>query len=194
MQNVVDNPAIILSDDLFIGQGASRKCYQHPKNPDKCVKVALDSEGEHHNQYELQAYAVLKGELTDYIVEYDEALVETDQGPGLVCGLLKDADGRISQSLMEYMEHNTLSDDLKRQIDDFFSLLLSRKLNFYDFNVKNFIIQKKAEGERLVYIDIKGYNRTKSRLKLEDLFPPVGRRKMKRRMARFYGYIGLLPG
>lgn len=194
MQDSSNDSVIVLHKDLFVSMGASRECYVHPADPNKCIKVDIDAadNGSERSRYELAVYSMLKEKLNGYIVNYDDHLIQTDRGSGLVCELLRDEDGRISESLASYMKRGGISPDLKQQMDRFFELLFADDLYFYDFNLKNFIIQKKSTGEFLKYIDIKGYRRTKALIKMENIFKFSARGKMKRRMHKLYRQVGLV--
>ena len=188
MESASSHPMVELHNDMQISKGASRRCYRHPTDPGKCIKVyrassknALDG-----NEYELSVYADLKEKLNGFIVDYDAELIRTDQGPGLVCELLRDEDGSISGSLKTYRTRHAIGPDLRQQLDQFFELLFTEGLYFYDFNLKNFIVQKTSTGEHLKYIDIKGYQRAKSWIKTEHALPFMARQKMKRRMKKLY--------
>lgn len=183
---------IELTDELLIGQGASRKCYQHPHDPDKCIKVPLDSAGIHHNQHDLDAYLKLKGELGKFICCYEPQMVETNLGPGLVSELLRDVDGEISESLFDYLKHGN-TEEVVEMLGQFFLVLLQKKLYFYDFNQLNFVVQCAGESPSLKYIDIKGYRRSKSGLGLENWLGILARRKMKRRMNRLFKRLAVCP-
>ena len=34
-----------LSEDSFLGKGAHKRCYQHPEDPSKCIKISYSEEG-----------------------------------------------------------------------------------------------------------------------------------------------------
>ena len=37
---------IILNGDLFYGKGTNKKCYRHPKDKSKCIKMAYSTYGQ----------------------------------------------------------------------------------------------------------------------------------------------------
>ena len=84
----------------YIGGSSVRECYRHPLFEDKCVKVVKDKKDLPGLMREVRVSKLVAPYLGDYIVEYEDELVETDRGPGLVCGLVRnDCDGAVAPAL-----------------------------------------------------------------------------------------------
>ena len=89
----------------YIGGSSVRECYRHPLFEDKCVKVVKDKKDLPGLMREVRVSKLVAPYLEDYIVEYEDELVETDRGPGLVCGLVRnDCDGAVAPALAHYQE------------------------------------------------------------------------------------------
>ncbi len=182
---------LILKD--FIGKGATRNCFLHPENPDKCVKVLINPKKTKLLQRELNTYRFLRERMQKFIAEYDPEPAVTDKGLGLVCELLKNDDGSLCKPIWKFVRNGRLDPTLDGQIYDFTQTLLKNKLYFYDFNLNNFVVQINNGVKKLKYIDLKSYNSNKSWtfLKLEKVFSPLAEMIMVRRLKRFYKYCGL---
>lgn len=182
----------------FIGKGATRICFEHPDRPDKCVKVAVRCKDNAVLENELKTYACVKTDLNEYIPEYEPALAETNLGKGLVCELLRDDDGAYSKTLNYYLTNGLLDDEIISQLWHFSYCLVEHGVFFYDFNLKNFIIQVRNGRKFLRYADLKSFGNYRSWtfLKLEKILTPLAEYLMVRRLKRLFNLLGipLCPG
>lgn len=71
----------------YIGGSAVRECYRHPLFEDKCVKVVKDKKDLPGLLREVRVSKLVAPYLEDYIVEYEDELVETNRGRGLSADL-----------------------------------------------------------------------------------------------------------
>lgn len=172
-----------------IGLGAVRECYEHPTDKTKCVKVLLSHAGLSVFEKEFKNYSAVKDVLKDFVISCEKELTETNKGPGMICDLITDDDGKISQMIFKYK----MDAEIKEKLDSFVRLLLKHNLFFYDFNMNNFIIQVKDGKKNLKYIDLKSFRHYKSWcfLKLESVFDSLARIIMIRRLKRLYKDLGL---
>ncbi|MBO4520977.1 MAG: hypothetical protein J5787_07200 [Alphaproteobacteria bacterium] len=172
-----------------IGLGAVRECYEHPTDKAKCVKVLLPHAGLSVFERELKNYTAVKDVLKDFVIPCEKELVETNKGPGMICDLITDDNGEISQMIFNYKKDA----EVKEKLDAFAALLLTHKLFFYDFNMYNFVVQIKNGKKNLKYIDLKSFRRNKSWcfLKLENVFDFLARTIMTRRLKRLYRDLGI---
>ncbi len=168
----------------FIGQGAVRECYRHPQNKNKCVKILKNSNDLKILKRELEIFLAVKNDLGKFILNYDDKLVMTNKGFGLVCELLTDDDGTLSKPVYHYFNNGKVYAELQRQFYYFIYQLIEHNLYFYDFNLDNFIIQKQNQSLNLKYIDLKSFENNKSWtfLKLEKIISPLAEAIMKRRL------------
>ncbi len=174
-----------------ISEGMVRDCYLHPQNRRKCIKVVKNRKDIAVLQRELQIFSLVKDFLSPFICRYDNSLVNTNKGPGIVVEIFFDDDGEKSQNLLTFLQLYPLDNAIKKQFDDFFKRLLDNHLYFTDFNLDNFLVVRKNGQSSIKYIDLKSYKVTSSIIKLEVLFPFLWRKKTIRRMNRLYKRIGL---
>lgn len=96
---------IRLSQQIPLGTGRHRKCYAHPDDAQRCIKVVYHNGdgGDKETRRELKYYAHLSRHLKDWsgIPRY-YGTVETDCGTGYVYDVIADFDGKPSVTLTEF--------------------------------------------------------------------------------------------
>ena len=113
---------LVLSGLEPFARGGKRHCYVHPADSGLCVKVVASTEDERcasEQRLDIEDYAWLKKHRSDAIfdrIPAFEGVVDTDLGPGIVMRLYRDADGRISRSLVDLIRERGLTPALLRAI------------------------------------------------------------------------------
>ena len=178
---------------ILIGQGATRECYLHPSKFNKCVKILKNSKNKKILERELRTYFVVKSFLGDLLPTYENVLVDTNKGVGVVCELFRDDDGKLSKPISYYAKNSEMDDEIISELYHFAYQLVEHDLYFYDFNLKNFVIQIKQGQKKLKYIDLKSYNNNKSWtfLKLEKIFSFLAKIIMQRRLKRCFKLLNI---
>ena len=96
---------IRLSEQTPLGTGRHRKCYAHPEDAQRCIKIVYHrgDGGDKEIRRELKYYAHLGRRLKDWsgIPRY-HGTVETDCGTGYVYDVIADFDGKPSITLTEF--------------------------------------------------------------------------------------------
>lgn len=178
----------------YIGGSAVRECYVHPLDRNLCVKVVKHKADLPELTREISVAKLLAPYLKDYIVRYDNGLVETDKGLGLVCELVRNEDdGELALSLAQYQERFG-ADDVEPELRKVLESLIRDNLFFYDFNRSNFVVKRMASGgKKVVFIDLKGFhkNHYMGFLKMERYIAPLARNIMFRRMRTLYRELNL---
>lgn len=178
----------------YIGGSAVRECYVHPLDRNLCVKVVKHKADLPELTREISVAKLLAPYLKDYIVRYDDGLVETDKGLGLVCELVRNEDdGELALSLAQYQERFG-ADDVEPELRKVLESLIRDNLFFYDFNRSNFVVKRMASGgKKVVFIDLKGFhkNHYMGFLKMERYIAPLARNIMFRRMRTLYSELNL---
>ena len=178
----------------YIGGSAVRECYVHPLDRNLCVKVVKHKADLSELTREISVAKLLAPYLKDYIVRYDDGLVETDKGHGLVCELVRNEDdGELALSLAQYQERFG-ADDVEPELRKVLESLIRDNLFFYDFNRSNFVVKRMASGgKKVVFIDLKGFhkNHYMGFLKMERYIAPLARNIMFRRMRTLYRELNL---
>lgn len=179
--------------DTLIGHGTKRQCYEHPHDVHKCIKIANTPQSIRVLSRELRTFRIVRPVLHDFIVQYDDTLVETDKGLALVCELVRNDDGTIAQSFAAFLNNHDVLQQIEPELNRFASLLIKHNLFFFDFNQRNFVIQFHNGKACLRFIDLKSFRTTKfwTSLKMEHFIPAVGRAVMKRRLKRLYHTLKL---
>jgi hypothetical protein len=168
----------------LIGEGMVCRCFAHADDPSMCVKVT----GELRELERILAIdSAMPDVLRPWLVRHF-GIVTTDRGPGLVAELAADKDGTPARPLCEFSDG--IGAEAAASLNGFVDAIIKNDLFFYDFNLKNFVVQ---DGMRIRFIDVKGYHRNGywGFLKLENAFAPFARIIMRRRLRRLYAKIGL---
>jgi len=192
-----------LADLEPFGIGGRRRCYIHPLEPAKCVKVLRQDDRRtirlqskrrivparwrreyDNNAHEQQVLEQLERRLGDI---YDRHLprcygtVATDLGPGLVLDLVRDRDGRISRSLRELISTGYPAAAFRPAFDELAEFLVEHTVLTRALLDHNIVTQERDDGSwRMVLIDGLG---DPAWLPLARWFRGLGRNKMRRRVA-----------
>lgn len=106
---------IRLSEQTPLGTGRHRKCYAHPEDAQRCIKIVYHrgDGGDKEIRRELKYYAHLGRRLKDWsgIPRY-HGTVETDCGTGYVYDVIADFDGKPSITLTEFAEQCRYEEDI----------------------------------------------------------------------------------
>lgn len=178
----------------LVGRGGIRECYRHPLCADKCVKVAQKEEWIPELQREARIAKLIRPHLNEFIVGYDQELVKTNKGPGLVCELIRDGDGSPAPTLGVFIQRGNSILSVERQFNSFIMKLISCDIFFYDLNLGNFVISgTDSKLKKLFFIDLKSLHKNgyMGFLKMERYIAPLARIIMFRRIRRLYRSLGL---
>jgi hypothetical protein len=178
----------MLNLTYIINKGARRLCLRHPDDSKKCVKVAMNYRHVWQLENELEGYKKTKHLLADFLPEYEEELVETNLGPGLVCELVQNDDGTVAPWLVDDLRAQKVSQEVIDQLHRYADIVIKNNIPLYDPNPCNFLIQKKNGKERVVFSDMKSYNDYKPwvYLHLEKVIPALNRRILRRRLNKLF--------
>ncbi|MWP62944.1 YrbL family protein [Gilliamella sp. Pas-s25] len=154
----MDN-TILLSKDDYIGKGLHRKCYHHPIDPNKCIKVNYNDGAEEETNREIAYYKHLirRNIAFDALAKY-YGPVSTNYGKGHVFELIRDYNGEIAIPLEKYLADNKLTklyyDDLVVSLNNLKSALLKDRIITMTIKSKNILFQHlSADKSRLIIID-----------------------------------------
>lgn len=178
----------------LIGRGGVRECYRHPFLEDKCVKVVQKKEDLPELLREARVAKLTEPYLKDFTVEYEGELVDTDRGPGLVCGLVRDDDGLPAPTLGAFLEGGNSVSQVEAQLNSFIGRIISCDIFFYDLNLGNFVVKSSISGhKKLFFIDLKSLHKNGylGFLKMERYIVPLAQIIMFRRIRRLYRSLSL---
>lgn len=145
-----------LNDSLIIGKGSERWCYQHPKNPNLCIKVAvhLPKPGRKpQSEREASYFGLLKRRsipfthLPDYL-----GTEETSLGLGYVFELIRSEDGSVAARL-EDLFHELPATTLREMMLELQTYMLRYGVVPCDMSVRNMLVQTHQGQTRLMLVD-----------------------------------------
>ncbi|EMH4163479.1 PhoP regulatory network protein YrbL [Pluralibacter gergoviae] len=144
---------IYLSDTTPLGTGRHRKCYQHPTDAARCIKVVYNSEsgGDKEIKRELGYYRHLSRRLQDWrgLPRY-YGTVKTDCGTGYVYDAILDFDGKPSITLTEFAENCRYEEDfrtLRTLLKSLKQYLYKNRIVTMTLKPQNILCQRVSESE-----------------------------------------------
>ena len=176
---------VTLTDADIIGRGMRRVCYSYPGDPARCIKILRAhprSLGEQRR--ELRAYRSIRRRGIPYeCVPRYHGVVSTSLGEGHVYDAIRDADGRVSGKLAQYVEEAPERvEEYRRLLRELERYFLENLVVFCDLNPHNILCRQNASGRlHPVVIDGLGDN---TRISVLNRLPVLARRKIRRRWRR----------
>jgi hypothetical protein len=148
MQDVIE-----LSDDLIIGKGRDRICYEHPTVLNQCIKISITTDKQ--SLREMRYFSFLKSKKTDLsVISTFLGKVKTNKGLGYSFDLIRDYDGKVSKTLLQSLESNECSMvQVRPLISDLKQYLMTNKICVRDISPSNICCQKSQNGINLFIID-----------------------------------------
>ena len=180
----------------LIATGGTRRVYQHPEHPDRCIKVAFNAAGSAASKQEQRYYHYLqrtRPRLEYHAIPLYFGQVATTSGSGHVFELLQDQPGNaISQTLVDVLDSDSYAASSiawDSALKEFRSWLLNNAVMTTDMTPLNICVQRRADTSlRLVVVDGIGHNdklpwvqisRTLARMKLNRHFKRRGLLSMR---------------
>lgn len=175
----------------LIGSGLHRKCYRHPHDSTRCVKVVYNG-NQDESRREKAYYRLLQKRNIDWRLlprYYGE--VDTDLGRGAVFDLVQDPDGKTSKTLEFYLECEKRTvkhqSHLAQALADLRSYLLEQWIVTMTLKPKNIVYRRSSdEAGDLVVVDNIG---TSDFIPVCHYLPAFARQKTQRKWSRFEQYM-----
>lgn len=163
-------------------RGGNRLCFVDPSDPNRCIKVRRPEftledlrkrKGFPHTMFpaawldeSIKEHRILDrcqrrlGDKLNKVVAKHYGFVGTDMGQGLCSELIRNADGRISISVMEYVWENGKTDSLMSAVKQFENIWPALLIPSRDLLLHNVVAQTDHSHQivRLVVIDGLGYS------------------------------------
>jgi len=193
-----------LSEKTLFARGGARDCHFHPEREDRCLKVHRPDKSfanlravdpfykrlrplSHYNQ-NLRDFKELKklwklaeGTLNPPLPEVD-GLVDTNLGQALCMELVRDIDGRVSQTLKEVIAQDGLTIQTQRTLDDLERQHLESVLLIRDPFPHNVLVQRLDEGQsRSLFIDGIGDS---ALISMNQIFKSAARQRISKKFKR----------
>jgi serine/threonine protein kinase len=144
---------IQLSDDLIIGTGRDRICYEHPTIKEQCIKTSISSHKQSRREVQYFSFLTKRNVNLSHISVF-LGNVQTSQGIGFCFELVRNVDGEISFTLRESLEKQIVSlKEIQPKLEDLKKYLMSNGICIRDISPSNIICQNTTEGINLIVID-----------------------------------------
>lgn len=202
---------LVLTGIEPLAKGHSRLVFQHPRHPDRLIKVIRPDVIESRFGRGAPWYKRLRrfGRYLSYVRETQEYLAAwaahgrelpfvqkvigfetTDLGLGLVMEAARDRDGKLAPTLHQIVTSGRFDAAVRRDLDAFLARILDSAVVVSDLNVVNIVYAHRADlGDHFVLIDGLGNN---SPLPFKALCAAVNRRSKRGRFRRLYRKIQFL--
>lgn len=220
---------VILSSEAPFARGGNRLCFIDPADGRRVIKVqrpdiSLESRRKRKGfpknlrplssfDDNLQEFREMRqldkhfGEPLYQHVSRCFGYVDTDMGPGLTSELIRDANGKISHTLKQYIWENGFDDNSRTAVEAFAVNWQALAVPSRDLLLHNLVAQRDDQGKivRLVIIDGIGNPgilplwllprkamTLKARRKIANLYQRIEQLLSQRGAEKFPGYHGLL--
>jgi hypothetical protein len=147
------NKQIYLTDELIVGKGRDRICYEHPNDSNLCIKVSINNDKQ--SRREVSYFNFLKKKNADLSkISIFRGKVNTNKGLGYTFDLIRDHDKRISKTLRQCLESEEFTIAwIQPQISDLKNYLISNKICVRDISPSNISCKRTSNGVNLFIID-----------------------------------------
>jgi hypothetical protein len=144
---------IQLSDDLIIGTGRDRICYEHPTIKEQCIKTSISSHKQSRREVRYFSFLTKRNINLSHVSVF-LGNVQTSQGLGFCFELVRNVNGEISFTLRESLEKQIVSlKEIQPKLEDLKEYLVSNGICIRDISPSNIICQNTTEGINLIVID-----------------------------------------
>ncbi len=182
------NTTITLSEKDYISRGLHRKCYHHPEDANKCIKVNYNDGAEEETNREIAYYKhLIKRNVSfDALAKY-YGPVSTNYGNGHIFELIRDYNGETAIPLEKYLANKSLTekyfDQLVTGLKELKSALLKDRIITMTIKSKNILFQHLSDtNSRLVIIDNIGNS---TFIPIANYIPCFAKSKIERTWQRF---------
>ena len=179
---------ITLSEKDYISRGLHRKCYHHPEDANKCIKVNYNEGAEEETNREIAYYKhLIKRNVSfDALAKYYGPVL-TNYGNGHIFELIRDYNGETAIPLEKYLANKSLTekyfDQLVTGLKELKSALLKDRIITMTIKSKNILFQQLSDtNSRLVIIDNIGNS---TFIPIANYIPCFAKSKIERTWQRF---------
>ena len=150
-----------LDRNRIIGRGSSRRCFQHPFEKSRCVKVEKRDYFLKITREEIKYYKRFqkRGISWDMLARF-HGIVKTDLGEGAVFDMPHDYDGEISRTLDYYLHAQSIpAGELGRALRAFKDYMMQERIVVRELKADNLVYQRNSSSlGKIVLIDGLGNN------------------------------------
>lgn len=167
-----------------IGTGSERRCYVHPVDPRRAIKIPL-GKADRQTRREIKFYQKLKKRksIKGLHVPRFYGYADSNLGRGMVVELIRDYDGQVSRPLKWYLAQGFAIEIFEPCLIELKQWFVDNLIFFdQDLTIDSLLVQKTSfNSAKLIAID--GLDDAPARGWLE--FASLKRRKIERRWERF---------
>lgn len=210
----VEKDVIYLKQDLLLGTGDNRYCYEHPEDSTRCIKVDKPWNYGFHNSRQKRIKKAIMPWLADFSSNREEArfywsrvnkigdkfylhgphcfgIVQTNIGPGLVFERIRDTNGCYSERLDHYVQKNPEElGCLLSLVDKLRAFLLDHELYLFTSNPDNFLVQlRDGKAYTIFVIDWKTEGRTNNDLPIYKIFKGMARNRFIEKFSELNNHL-----
>jgi hypothetical protein len=144
---------IYLTDELIVGKGRDRICYEHPNNSNLCIKISINNDKQ--SKREVSYFNFLRKKNTDLSkISIFREKVNTSKGIGYTFDLIRDHDKKISKTLRQCLESQEFTiESVQPQLNELKKYLISNKICVRDISPSNISCERTLNGVNLFIID-----------------------------------------
>ncbi len=182
----MSDPIQISETDHLIASGAYCRCYEHPENPDLCLKITTDNpKSVKRFKADLAYFRTLHRIQTDLSMIADYvAPCTTNLGPAHLFECVRDHDGTVSNTLEHYLKTQPEHlDAFFHALQDLGQYLQKNQILVSDLHGRNILLQRSAD-HALTPIVIDGLGERVA-IPILNLFDSLVDAKIVRRWNRF---------
>lgn len=144
---------VILTEEDVLGKGTNKICYFYPGDNTKCIKFSLDVADEKDLNYELRFRKICENRIksSTLLTKY-YGVVQTNKGIGYVFEVVRDFDGKISETFLSFVCREKDSSLIQEILADFRQKMFAEAVVTYKIFLDNILVQRITEREMVVRI------------------------------------------
>lgn len=183
-----------INDDLLIGVGSERKCYSHPLEPDKCLKIPIKRDDPKScPQCIVDLYCATRLKFRGVPMNHAAhcyGWVDTNMGPALLVEKIVNSDGRVALTLEQSLKSRYLNwDTVEIMLGSLRNWAMQYAVVISELNVKNLMVRENETGDHLVVIDGLGGRKPDFVFFLRQHIPYMARHKTRKRWPREFNKV-----
>lgn len=150
-----------IDETLFIGDGNERNCYLHPERPDRCIKISKPGHGRKQHRHDISLYTKLAQypDIWKHVARF-LGPIPTNQGEALLFETVRDFDGKVSKSLLDFLreDQSAIDEKMLDALNRFGRFILRHRIILKDPSPSNLLYRRDSESRgEFVVIDGIGF-------------------------------------
>lgn len=143
---------IYLTDELVVGKGRDRICYEHPNDSNLCIKVSINNDKQSSREVRYFNFLIKRNTNLSKISIF-RGNVKTNKGLGYTFDLIRDYDGKVSKTLRQCLESQEFTIQwIQPQLVELKKYLIDNKICVRDISPSNTSCQRTSSGINLLIL------------------------------------------